>query len=111
MQESTLGNEEEQLVSLLLSKGAAESALADEMGRLKVQEEVRILWGHTHTIYTYVTYVLICNCKASMTVHWKPCFNSIFAPDCNCRLLPSHGLPVRSCINLPALSMSLCDCR
>lgn len=40
MQESALGNEEEQLVSLLLSKGAAESALADEMGRLRVQEDV-----------------------------------------------------------------------
>lgn len=39
-----MGNEEEQLVSLLLSKGAAESALADEMGRLRVQEDVRILF-------------------------------------------------------------------
>ena len=36
-------------MSLLLSKGAAESALADEMGRLKVQEEVCILWHHPHT--------------------------------------------------------------
>lgn len=48
MQASALGNEEEQLVSLLLSKGAAESALADEMGRLKVQEEVCILGATTH---------------------------------------------------------------
>lgn len=48
MQTSALGNEEEQLVSLLLSKGAAESALADEMGRLKVQEEVCILGVATH---------------------------------------------------------------
>ena len=43
MQESAEGNEEEQLVSLLLSKGAAESALADEMGRLRVQEDVCLL--------------------------------------------------------------------
>lgn len=49
MQASALGNEEEQLVSLLLSKGAAESALADEMGRLKVQEEVCILGCTIHT--------------------------------------------------------------
>lgn len=35
-----MGDEEEQVLALLLSKGAAESALADEMGRLKVQEEV-----------------------------------------------------------------------
>ena len=55
MQESALGNEEEQLVSLLLSKGAAESALADEMGRLKVQEEVCILWQHPRTIYNCKT--------------------------------------------------------
>ena len=41
-QESALGDEEEQVVALLLSKGAAESALADEMGRLRVQEEVCI---------------------------------------------------------------------
>ena len=68
MQESALGNEEEQLVSLLLSKGAAESALADEMGRLKVQEEVRILRHHPHTIYAYITHVLIYNCEALMTV-------------------------------------------
>ena len=40
MQESATGDEEEQVLALLLSKGAAESALADEMGRLKVQEEV-----------------------------------------------------------------------
>lgn len=42
MQESALGDEEEQVVALLLSKGAAEYALADEMGRLRVQEEVRL---------------------------------------------------------------------
>lgn len=35
-----MGDEEGQVLALLLSKGAAESALADEMGRLKVQEEV-----------------------------------------------------------------------
>ena len=42
MQESAVGNEEEQVVALLLSRGAAETALADEMGRLIVQEEVRL---------------------------------------------------------------------
>lgn len=36
-----MGDEEEQVLALLLSKGAAESALAHEMGRLKVQEEVK----------------------------------------------------------------------
>ncbi len=40
MQESAVGDEEEQVLALLLSKGAAESALADEMGRLRLQEEV-----------------------------------------------------------------------
>lgn len=40
MQDTATGDEEEQVLALLLSKGAAESALADEMGRLKVQEEV-----------------------------------------------------------------------
>lgn len=37
-----MGDEEGQVLALLLSKGAAESALADEMGRLKVQEEVNL---------------------------------------------------------------------
>ena len=37
-----MGNEEEQVLALLLSRGAAETALADEMGRLIVQEEVSI---------------------------------------------------------------------
>lgn len=37
-----MGDEEEQVLALLLSKGAAETALADEMGRLRVQEEVRL---------------------------------------------------------------------
>ncbi len=40
VQDTATGDEEEQVLALLLSKGAAESALADEMGRLKVQEEV-----------------------------------------------------------------------
>ncbi len=40
VQDAAIGDEEEQVLALLLSKGAAESALADEMGRLKVQEEV-----------------------------------------------------------------------
>jgi hypothetical protein len=40
MQDAATGDEQEQVLALLLSKGAAESALADEMGRLKVQEEV-----------------------------------------------------------------------
>ena len=42
VQESAIGDEEEQVLALLLSKGAAETALADEMGRLRVQEEVRL---------------------------------------------------------------------
>lgn len=33
-------DEEEQVLSVLLSKGATEAALTDEMGRLRVQEEV-----------------------------------------------------------------------
>jgi len=41
VQDTATGDEEEQVLALLLSKGAAESALADEMGRLKVQEEVK----------------------------------------------------------------------
>ena len=40
VQGSAVGDEEEQVLALLLSRGAAESALADEMGRLRVQEEV-----------------------------------------------------------------------
>ena len=78
-----LGNEEEQLVSLLLSKGAAESALADEMGHLKVQEEVRVLWHHPPTI-TYV-HTGIARHQWQCCFLWKPCFSSVFAPDCNCR--------------------------
>ena len=38
-----MGDEEEQVLALLLSKGAAETALADEMGRLRVQEEVSFI--------------------------------------------------------------------
>ena len=94
-------------MSLLLSKGAAESALADEMGRLKVQEEVRNMWHHPHTIYTYITYVRIYDCKTSVAVLFTleaACSNSMFAPDCSCRrdIFRTHGVLVRSCINLPA---------
>lgn len=107
MQESALGNEEEQLVSLLLSKGAAESALADEMGRLKVQEEVRILRQHPRTIY---------NCK---TCGSAVCIGSLVPTAClllvvNTWDLPDHGLLVHSRIYLLAAQHSalfLCNCR
>lgn len=36
-------DEEEQVLSVLMSKGATEAALSDEMGRLRVQEEVLLM--------------------------------------------------------------------
>ena len=40
MQRSGAEDEAEQVLDVLMSKGATEAALADEMGRLRVQEEV-----------------------------------------------------------------------
>ena len=43
-------DEEEQVLSMLMSKGASEAALTDEMGRLRVQEEVA-LYGLLNAIF------------------------------------------------------------
>lgn len=43
MQKTGAEDEEEQVLSVLMSKGATEAALSDEMGRLRVQEEVLYL--------------------------------------------------------------------
>ncbi len=57
MQDAAMGDEEEQVLAVLLSKGAAESALADEMGRLKVQEEVDSSQTESKTSTTVQAYL------------------------------------------------------
>ena len=64
VQDAAMGDEEEQVLALLLSKGAAESALADEMGRLKVQEEVgcsQIKFKTSTTVQAYLRCPLNCD--------------------------------------------------
>ena len=103
MQESALGNEEEQLVSLLLSKGAAESALADDMGRLKVQEEVGILLAPP-TCHLFLHHLCYANPQlwnATSVLHGSPGPHLCCTLDCDLQRMTA-GHKIMGCVLLLA---------
>lgn len=64
-----MGDEEEQVLALLLSKGAAETALADEMGRLRVQEEVRLTQMlHVQCLLMHWHLTFVCSCDYTLLI-------------------------------------------